>query len=209
MKLPAGVPKEAMFDRKKNIFTLTKDGQELVWYDNGKLYSDCKLGANGIRNGECRYYSEFNGNLLSNGNYVDNFKDGLWYWYFPNGNVYYKQNFSSKERRTFWMETNLLGNEHGSYERYYQDGKLEERGEYEAGFKSGKWEKYYPNGKLEYTGSYLKDNKIGQWKFYFADGKIEAEESFDSKSEFLSRLTYFPDGNLNCKNFKDKPLECR
>ena len=209
MKLPVGVPKEAKFDRKKNIFTLIKDGQELVWYDNGKLYSDCKLGVNGMRNGECRYFSQFNGNLLSIGIYADNFKDGLWHWYFPNGNIYYKQNFSKDHKRPVWVETNLLGNEHGAYERYYQDGKLEERGDYEAGFKSGKWEKYYPNGKLEYTGSYLKDNKIGQWKFYFADGKVEAEESYDSKSEFVSRLTYFPDGSLNCKNFKDKSLECR
>lgn len=210
MKIPIGIPKEAKFDRKKNIFTLVKDQHEYTWYESGQLYADCELNSIGIRNGECKYYFESNGKLLSKGNFVNALKDGLWYWYFPNGNIYYKQYFNHAKRRTdFWMETNLLGNEHGPYERYYDNGNLEERGEYDTGYKSGKWEKFYRSGQIEYTGSYLVDKKIGFWKFYYPNGKLEAEEDFDAKSEFVSRITYFPDGNVNCKNYKNRNLECR
>lgn len=209
MNYPTGVPKEASFDRKKNVFVLRKDKHEYIWYDNGKLYSDCELNEIGIRNGKCEFFSEFNGNLLSKGNYVNNLRDGLWHWYFPNGNIYYKQNFSHKFKRDFWVETNLIGNEHGPYERYYSNGQLEEKGEYDQGFKSGKWEKFYPSGKLEYTGAYEKDNKIGSWKFYFPNGNLEAEENFSNKAEFLSRITYFPNGNVNCKNVLNQPLDCK
>ncbi len=210
MKRPNGVPKEANFDRKKNIYTLNKDQHLYTWYESGKLYADCQTNSIGILHGECTYYFETSDRILSKGNFVNTLKDGLWYWYFPNGNIYYKQNFNHAKRRTdFWVETNLLGNEHGSYERYYEDGKLEERGDYDTGYKSGYWEKYHKNGKLEYTGSYLRDQKIGNWKYYYADGKMEAEENFGTKSEFLNRVTYFPDGGLNCKNFTGKPLECK
>ena len=141
---------------------------------------------------------------------MNSLKDGLWYWYFPNGNIYYKQNFNHAKRRTdFWVETNLLGNEHGSYERYYENGKLEERGEFDTGYKSGKWEKFYPTGQMEYTGEYSKGKKIGNWKFFYPDGKKEAAEVFDSKTELISRITFFPDGSLNCKNEKNNPLECK
>jgi antitoxin component YwqK of YwqJK toxin-antitoxin module len=210
MKRPEGLPKEAKFDRKKNIFYLIKDQHEYVWYESGKLYAECELNALGIHHGECKYYFETNGKILGNGKFVNDLNDGLWYWYFPNGNIYYKQYFNhAKRRMDTWIETNKLGNEHGLYERYYETEKLEERGEYDTGYKTGKWEKYYPNGKLEYAGTYLKDKKIGFWKYYYPDGKLEAEEDFNSKAEFLSRVTYFPDGNLNCKNSKGSPLDCR
>ena len=210
MKYPNGVPTDAKFDRKKNIFTLVKDQHEYTWYESGQLYSDCALNTIGIRHGECNYFFEANGKPLSKGSFVNSLKDGLWYWYFPNGNIYYKQYFNHAKRRTdFWMETNLLGNEHGSYERYYENGKLEERGEYDTGYKTGKWEKFYRSGQLEFAGSYLRDNKVGSWKFYYPNGKIEAEENFTAKSEFVSRVTYFPNGSLNCQNFKDTALECR
>lgn len=210
MKRPNGVPKEAKFDRKKNIYNLNKDQRQYTWYESGKLYANCQTNAIGVLDGECSYYFEKNDNILSKGNYVNSLKDGLWYWYFPNGNIYYKQNFNHAKRRTdFWVETNLLGNEHGSYERYYENGKLEERGEFDTGYKSGKWEKFYPTGQMEYTGEYSKGKKIGNWKFFYPDGKKEAEEVFDSKTELISRITFFPDGSLNCKNEKNNPLECK
>ena len=37
----------------------------------------------------------------------------------------------------------------GPFETYYENGQLDERGNYKDGKEDGVWEKYYENGELE------------------------------------------------------------
>lgn len=203
-KPPANVPAHAKYNRKLAYFQVIENGKDKRWNENGILVSDCEVNAARISNGDCKTYSQITGKIVSEGKFVDSLRDGLWFWYFPDGKVYYKMNYDFKKRRKdFWVETNLIGNEHGSYERYYSDGSLEEKGDYDTGYKTGEWKKFYRSGTPEYIGYYLKDKKVKTWKYFYSNGKIEAEEIFDETGVFQKRISYTPDGKEHCKIEKE------
>lgn len=205
---PQGVPKSARFDKRKNLYIHTENGYQKIYTSEGKLYSECELDDVMREHGLCKTFLPTTGAVLSIGRYVHGERDGEWIWNFPNGNLYYKLNFSHEKKRKVWIETNLLGNEHGAYFRYYPNGQLEEQGFYDTGLKTGKWKKFYYNGKLEYEGEYLKDKKILYWKYYYPNGKLEMEEKFTNDGNFLFRKTYFPNGKLNCISELSKESKC-
>jgi hypothetical protein len=207
--IPKGVPLNAKFDRKRNVYTLRENDSEKVWYDSGKIYSDCKIGTSGKYEGVCNFYSEKNQILISTGSYKNGLRDGLWYWYFPNSKVYFKQEFDhTKRRMDFFVETDKMGTEHGSYERFYDNGQLEETGTYDTGYKTGTWKKFYRSGKLEYQGEYKlkqgKSIKTKNWLYYFPNEKLEAKETYTDLGELISRITYRIDGSENCKITKSE-----
>ena len=207
-ELPAGVEKGAEFDRKINLYKLVQNGKRKLWSDSGKLYAVIEVNASDLENGNAETYMPATGAVLSRGNYKDGQKDGLWFWYFPDGKVYYKQEFAFGKKRSYWIETNLIGNEHGLYERYYFDGKLEEKGQFDSGYKTGEWVKYYRNGNIEYKGKFLKDKRVGKWFQYFSDGKTESEELYDEKGKLIERKTFFPDGKPRCIQKQNEPYQC-
>ncbi|MCB1177952.1 MAG: hypothetical protein KDK36_10270 [Leptospiraceae bacterium] len=207
---PEGVPQDASYEKKRNLYTQIKDGKRKIWTKEGDFYSECLIDELGREHGECKNFFPGSGKLITIGNNIHGERDGVWYWYFPNGNIYYKLTLAHDKKRPVWIETNLLGNEHGAYERYYEDGSLEEKGSYDTGYKTDYWEKFYKDGQLEYTGYYKKDKKIKDWKYYFSDGKLEVEENFTGDGKLISRKTYFPDGNLNCEVIPaESKLDCK
>lgn len=207
---PSEIPKDAKFDRKKNIYVLRNSNLETVWYDSGKIYSKAELNPKtGLNDGAYISYSEKNGNKISTGNFKEGLKDGLWFWYFPNGNIYYKQEFSYKNRREdFIVKTSQIGTEHGKVFRYYPSGKLEEEGNFDSGYKDGEFKKFYQNQNLEYKGVYKKEKKIGTWEYYYSNGKLESKEKYDSNSNLISRESYFSDGKPNCIQNKSEEAKC-
>jgi antitoxin component YwqK of YwqJK toxin-antitoxin module len=198
-KNPTNVPNEAKFDRKRNVYLHRTDKRESVYYASGKKYSECDLGTTGKYNGICNYYYEDNGKLLSSGYVVNGLRDKLWHWYFPNQQVYYRQEFNHEKRRTdFLVETELIGTEHGKYERFYDNGKLEERGSYDTGYKTGLWEKFYRSGKKEFMGNYKNNTRVSNWIYFFPNEKVEALEFFQASGEFIERKTFYSNGKPNC-----------
>lgn len=201
------IPPGATFNKKMNLYQLSANGIQRQWNNEGKLYSECQLNEKGLLNGECKMYSQVSGELISKGFYKNNLKDGEWIWNFPDGKIYYKLNYAFNKKRAYWIDTNLIGNEHGLYERYYDNGVLEEKGFFDSGFKIGDWEKFYRSGKQEYKGSFNKDKKIGDWVYYFPDGKTEIEEKFNDDGILIFRKTYYPDGKLACE-IKEGKTSC-
>jgi antitoxin component YwqK of YwqJK toxin-antitoxin module len=196
---PEGIPKKAVYDKKRNVYTHIENGIRKIWVETGELYSECQVDELGREHGECKNYFPKTGKLITEGKSIHGERDGVWYWYFPNGQVYYKLTLAHDKKRPVWIETNLLGNEHGLYERFYEDGNLDERGMYDSGYRMGSWEKYYRNGNVEFRGNYKKDKKIGDWKYYYIDGKLEIEEKFTEEGVLVYRKTFFPDGSLACE----------
>lgn len=196
------MPKNAEYNKKTNSFELVQGNRLKIWFEDGSLYSDCEVNSLGLKHGECTVYSKKH-NILSKGKYKNAQKDGIWFWYFPNGNIYVKQAFTSGKKRSYWIEASEFGNEDGEYYRYYPNGNLEEQGFYDGGYKTNDWKKYYINGQLEYVGSYNKDKKIGKWFFYYPDGTTEAKEDYDNSGELIQRITFSPTGNVICRIKKD------
>jgi antitoxin component YwqK of YwqJK toxin-antitoxin module len=190
---PQGVPSDAKFDRHLSLYSLSKNGRERLWTQDGVLYSDCEIVTG--KNGKCKtYFSD--GTTSSEGNTVNGDKDGLWTWYFPDGKTYVHQYHDHSKKRIYWMSTQKIGNEHGEYKRYYSSGSLELEGSYDGGYKQGLWRKYYPEGSLEFMGSYQKDKKVGQWFYYHPNSKLYAIEEYSDHSTLRRRELYYDDGSL-------------
>jgi antitoxin component YwqK of YwqJK toxin-antitoxin module len=207
-KLPDGIPQGAYFDKKRNLYTSTFSGIRKQYTDKGQLYSECEIDSQGREQGVCKTYLPETGVLLSTGRFRAGERDGVWTWNFPDGKIYYKQSFAHDKKRKAWMETNLLGNEHGEYFRYYPNGQLEEQGFYDTGLKTGEWKKFYPSGNPESMGSFQKDKRIGNWKFFYPDGTLEARESYDKEAKLLERETFHPDGKRSCLIKANSSLDC-
>jgi len=204
---PKGISPTAVYDKKRNLYILVENGVRKQFTEKGQLYSECEVDSQGREHGICKTFLPETGQVLSEGRYINGERDGVWIWNFPDGKPYYKLSFSHKKKRKVWLETNLLGNEHGEYFRFYNNGKLEEKGFYDTGLKTGKWERYYLNGKLEYTGNFFQDKKILDWTYYYPNGSLEAEESFTKEGTLIQRTTYYPNGNLACV-VKDYNFSC-
>ena len=206
-KSNSSLPKEAIYEKKTNSYSLITDGKKKVWNEKGQLFSEVELDEVQRENGNAKTYFPENGKLLSTGKYKNGEREGIWEWYFPNGNLYYRSGYSPDKKRQVWIATNVLGNEHGIHERYYENGQLEEKGSYEYGLKVGKWEKYYKNGKPEHYGSFKNDKKIGKWIYLYPDGKIVTEENFDENGKLINRSTFYPDGSPECM-ITEKEKKC-
>ncbi|MBE7412301.1 MAG: hypothetical protein L6Q54_13215 [Leptospiraceae bacterium] len=205
---PDSISSNAKFDKKTNLYTAIENNKRLAWYDTGELYSSCKVNPLGINDGECFQYTKSK-SVLSFGNFKNGQRDGLWVWNFLNGKPYCKQYFTYGKKRVFWIQTDIWGNEDGLYERFYENGNLEEKGYYDSGYKTGNWEKYFIDGKKEYSGSYHKDLKIKEWIFYYPSGLVEAKETYDITGKLVHRITYFENGQIQCRILgEEKKSEC-
>ncbi len=197
-KFPQNVPTHAKFDKKINLYSSVENGIQLKHYDTGELYSACKISPLGILDGDCIQYSK-DKTVLSKGSFKNGQRHGMWVWNFLTGKPYYKQNFTYGKKRSFWIQTDVWGNEDGIYERYYDLGNLEETGFFDSGYKTGKWEKFFRNKKSESIGHFQKDKKVGEWIFYYPTGKIEAKEVYDKSGKLKKRTTFFEDGKIQCE----------
>ena len=108
----------------------------------------------------------------------------------------------------------------GLCETYYENGQLEEEGNYKNGKKDGLWKEYYENGQLsseeefkddkrdglrksyyengqlEEEGNYKNGKKDGLWKEYYENGQLSSEEEFeDDKRDGLWK-SYYENGQL-------------
>lgn len=190
------IPYQAVYNKRKNIYSLDFGNQRKEWLVDGTLRSECQL-KNNTPNGICKTYLP-NGEISSIGHYRNGRKDGLWRWYYPNGQLYVEQEHNYKKIRKYWIETTAIGNEHGNFYRYFPDGNREIIGAYSAGYKHGKWTKYFRNGNIEFQGEFTSEKKIGKWLYYFPNGNIEIEEEYNKPSLLKKRIIYFPDGVIKC-----------
>ncbi|MBU1011545.1 MAG: toxin-antitoxin system YwqK family antitoxin [Bacteroidetes bacterium] len=114
-----------------------------------------------------RYYSEYDGVLLSEEIYINNQKNGLWRQFFPNGNVAEELNYKNDV-------------EDGEWKQFYTDGTKKLEGFYVRGLKEGLIQMFYPNGQVETSGNYLNSLKEGIWKSFSEDGKVNKEEYYQN-----------------------------
>ena len=74
---------------------------------------------------------------LLKGAYKDGKEEGVWEFYYDNGQIYSKPTYKD-------------GKLHGYYEEYLSNGQLERKLTYKNGKLDGVWLEYYENGKLNY-----------------------------------------------------------
>jgi len=134
------------------------------------LYKDSTLK---IKNGWFRYFY-VNQVLSSQGNYVNNEKDGLWLSYYFNGmmkdSIFYEAGYP--ESRMAWHSNGYVSDS----SVYHKDGNAEHR-------------YWFDNGQLSHYGNSFGGKKEGDWRYFHKNGKRAAVETY-SRDESMSRIYY-------------------
>ena len=145
--------------------------KELETIGNGKLLREKKLILNDLVFYKGLYYKKisedpfvvsdipFAGEIMgnSNGSFINGKQEGLWVYYYDNGNLL---------KRGFYKNGVL----HGLWEDFNENGTILNVGNYVNGKWDGLWKRFYRNGQLQEKGMYIKDKKDGVWEHYYKDG---------------------------------------
>lgn len=180
---------------------------------NGYLYENDTLLAKGLILNDGNFDSSWvyyypNGNIQSEGMYINGKKEGNWVYYYENGKIQQKGSFRENIISGTWKlyyKSGVL-----KAEEYYRKGKLEgiiieysetgeviSKGNYLAGFKEGDW--FYYVGGFKEVGSFTLNFKNGDWVSYYDNGNILFEGEFDEGQPKGKHLTYYDDGRLKSK----------
>ena len=66
----------------------------------------------------------------------------------------------------------------GKWTGWYEDGKKKYEGQYLEGVPDGPWTGFYPNGQKKYEGSYKFGFQVGKWAYFNKKGTKRLEEDY-------------------------------
>ena len=121
-----------------------KSSDEIVDGKVFQIFGDMKMGLGYIKNGT---------------------KEGLWTWWFENG---------EKKNEGMFKD----GKENGLHKWWYNNGHKSEERTYMDGVKYGLWTKWYDNGQKGIEGTYIDGLESGLWTYYNEDGSIKEVKEY-------------------------------
>ena len=121
-----------------------KSSDEIVDGKVFQIFGDMKMGLGYIKNGT---------------------KEGLWTWWFENG---------EKKNEGMFKD----GKENGLHKWWYNNGHKSEERTYMDGVKYGLWTKWYDNGQKGIEGTYIDGLEFGLWTYYNEDGSIKEVKEY-------------------------------
>ena len=80
----------------------------------------------------------------------------------------------------------IIGQLHGPYINYFNDGQKSIHGSYNYGKKNGIWVWNYKDGVTALSGEYKKDNPIGSWQ-WIRGNKSEMVTLFSPRKEWVNK----------------------
>lgn len=156
-----------------------KNGLEVRLFDKGGL-REVTNWKDGKKHGPFRSYHEKGGHIDKEGEYIDGLREGQWKWYNSNGEIVWDKPFVhdkvhgvEKQYYNDWDDRNNPqplaaqtayeeGVEHGECVKYWPDGKVSSRGQYEHGEREGVWNHYYSTGKPMKVSVYHKGQLVSE-----------------------------------------------
>jgi antitoxin component YwqK of YwqJK toxin-antitoxin module len=188
--------------KRYNKFGKLLTEENSSWGDNAKSFREGIMYRNatciGIRKdalqeGLWRYFSN-NGDIISECNYTNGKKNGIYKSYSRDYDINEKINFTTEEgnyingkREGIWKKVNALGiilqkmifrNDilEGSFEKFDKDGVLLTSGQYKNGKKNGFW--IENEDDVVFKGYYINDDLDGECTWYFSTGKIKYKGNY-------------------------------
>lgn len=177
---------------------------------NSKVYVDGVLTGEGIIDTIGRLqgpWKEFheNGQLKSQGEYLNSKRVGDWVFYYPNGQLEQKGKYDRKGKAQgpwkwyyddgkLWREENYRNNlQDGMMIEYDDSTHVITKGEYLDGQKEGPWMLQLADYREE--GNYKADRRDGEWKHYYTDsGKLRFVGKFIDGVPDGMQIFYYPNG---------------
>jgi len=94
------------------------------------------------------------------------------------------------------------------YEKFYENGQLEQRRTYNNGEMDGLWEGYYENGQLQLRGNFKNGKLDGPYETFHDNGQLEQRGNYKNGKMDGLREYFDKDGNLTgTKEYKDEVLQ--
>ncbi len=157
------------------IYDDGKKSRTILYHRNGKIMASGNY-LNQEKDSVWHYFSEYDGELLSEEIYMRNIKEGIWTNYYPGKKIAEQITYERDKR-------------HGSWTQFYIDGSVKFKGNYIDGDKEGVFLAYHTNGNIEVKGSYKDSLKEGVWQHFDEENMLIKEEVFErgklkSKNEY-------------------------
>lgn len=125
-----------------------------------------------------------NGQIIEEGAYIDNKRQGLWKKYYPTGSLRSEITYSENHP-------------YGYYTTYYADGKTEEEGYWKANKNTGEFKRFHENGKPAQVFTFnSKGKRDGVQNYYYPNGKLQLSVELDNGVAHGDYKSYYPDGTL-------------
>jgi len=120
-------------------------------YDQGLLVAEGWKNSEGEKEGYWKYYYS-NGNIKSEGHYINDMAEKYWKFYYPNMNLSKEGHVNNNQETDWWVYYN------------YEGSKIEEC-EYFKGKKHG-YNLFYKNGTLYKAKKFYHGKEVGEWTDY-------------------------------------------
>ena len=164
---------------------------------------------NGWKQGEWKEFYEESGELKAKGKYKDNKAVGYWEYYFPEGNIELKGEYTqqgNKDGEWIWyypdnkilmIENYYNGNYDGKVFSLNEKGDTLFSGNYDDGLENGKF--MYKNDSVIEEHYYMNGLKHGNWKIYYPNGKLKETAHFDNDLQEGKTISYWENGRKKSK----------
>ncbi len=193
-------------DMKQGMFREYNLQGELIngyIYKNDTVIAEGMILPDGTFDGHWKYYHS-NGNIKSEGDYINGAKNGIWTFYYPDGKKQQVGKFKNEipvgEWKWFYPNGNLRRIEYynnkglleGPQIEYDEQGNEIAKGDYYNGLREGDW--FYHVGDFKEVGQYTLGYKNGVWKSYYKNGKLAFVGLFDEGQPKGKHIYYHKNG---------------
>ena len=159
-----------------------------------------RVDVNNLRQGAWKVFGDMlddhkfkNDQLVEEGEYQNNRKQGVWVTYFPNG-----------QEHTIIDYRN--GRPNGDYKVFYENGQLEEEGTWSRNRNTGDFKRFYENGSKHQEFVFnISGKRDGVQKYYHDNGQLMIVGTIEDGKEVGEFKEYYKDGSLKSVKYFDEP----
>jgi antitoxin component YwqK of YwqJK toxin-antitoxin module len=141
-----------------------KKARSVAYFPGGKKMAE-GIYINEQRDSTWRFYSEYDGQLVSEESYKNGKKEGFSLTYYGGDGIAERSNWKN-------------GVIDGIWEQYYTDGKIKLRGNYRNGLRDGQVRTFFGSGQMMMDGQYSEGDPEGRWFYYDETGKLLKKETY-------------------------------
>ena len=135
--------------------------------------------------------SEYTVENRAEGEFIDNKYIGEWTFYHYYGKVYAKGNFIESKGEKLGISGIPIDGRDGVWRFWYENGQLEQQGNYVNDKEDGLWRFWYENGQLKRQGNFVNGNAEGLWRFWYENGQLSQQgNTVNGNEEGLWRFWY-------------------
>ncbi len=173
-----------------------REGNVEEYYPSGAIKEKYFM-KNDFKEGNCKKFYE-NGIIEQEGQYTKNYKNGLWKFYTSEGKLFKNENY----------KINFVSIKDGPYEEFWPSGSIKFRCMWVNGKREGVFQRFFENGGVEQTGEFHNDLIEGIVSAFYPDGTLKRKiTSLYGKADGPSE-EYYENGQLKEKgNYKEGSKE--